>query len=490
MTTTCIRQAAWVVAWDSGTQSHYYRRDIDVVFEDDRISHLDAHYRGPVDEEIDGRERCVLPGMVNVHTHLVSENLGRGLIEELGNPNLYMSGIFDAKAPYITGKLHPSVGGLEMQLRANRAATRSAIAELLMSGATTVVDLAVAYEGWLDTLAETGIRAYAGPMFREASWQVPTGTEVRYDWDRGHGEAAFQQALRVVDAARDHACGRLDGMIAPAQVDTCSADLLTRALDAARRRDLKMTMHCAQGVSEFHEMVRRHGLTPVQWLHENGLLGTDTLLGHAVFLDHNSWVQWHTRRDIDLLAETGTSVAHCPTVFSRYGQVMEDVGGYLRRGINVALGTDTEPHNMSEEVRTATILGKVAARHIHGTRLADIFHAATVGGAKALGRDDLGRVTPGAKADLVLLDLREPSMRPLRDPLRSFLFVAADRAVRDVYVDGRRVVHDHRPQHIDRQAVAGELQIAQEAFIKNTPYVDFQGRNADQLSPLSFPLET
>ncbi len=145
---------------------------------------------------------------------------------------------------------------------------------------------------------------------------------------------------------------------------------------------------------------------------------------------------------------------------------------------------------MSEEVRTATILGKVAARHIHGTRLADIFHAATVGGAKALGRDDLGRVTPGAKADLVLLDLREPSMRPLRDPLRSFLFVAADRAVRDVYVDGRRVVHDHRPQHIDRQAVAGELQIAQEAFIKNTPYVDFQGRNADQLSPLSFPLET
>ena len=80
------------------------------------------------------------------------------------------------------------------------------------------------------------------------------------------------------------------------------------------------------------------------------------LLGHALFLDHHSLVQWWTRRDLDILAETGTSVAHCPVVFSRYGQMMEDVGGYIRKGVNVAIGTDTEPQNMAEEVRMASTL--------------------------------------------------------------------------------------------------------------------------------------
>jgi len=96
-------------------------------------------------------------------------------------------------------------------------------------------------------------------------------------------------------------------------------------------------VHCSQHIPEFQEIVRRHGLTPVQWMHREGLLGPDTLLGHAIFLDHHSLVQWWSRRDLDLLVETGTSVAHCPVVFSRYGQMMEDVGGYIRKGVNVAM---------------------------------------------------------------------------------------------------------------------------------------------------------
>ena len=86
MTITCIRNARWVVAWDAHLQQHYFRNDIDVVFDGNRIVHVDPAYAGKVDREIDGAGFCVMPGMVNVHTHLQSESLGRGLIEELGNP--------------------------------------------------------------------------------------------------------------------------------------------------------------------------------------------------------------------------------------------------------------------------------------------------------------------------------------------------------------------------------------------------------------------
>jgi 5-methylthioadenosine/S-adenosylhomocysteine deaminase len=485
----CIKNARWVVAWNAHLKQHYFRNDLDVVFDGNRLVHIDPDYVGKADETIDGASFCVMPGMVNVHTHLQSESIGRGLIEELGNPALYMTGILDEKSVFVTSGLTDQAGGAPAQLRANKASTESAITELLRSGATTVTDLAVAYDGWLDILAGTGIRAIAAPMYRDAKWTVPTGHRLDYAWDLEKGRRDFAAALGVVEQAECHPSGRLSGMIAPMQVDTCSPELLRDSLAAARQRGLKMTVHCSQHIPEFQEMVRRHGVTPVQWLHAEGLLGPDTLLGHAIFLDHHSLVQWWTRRDLDLLAETGTSVAHCPVVFSRYGQMMEDVGSYIRKGVNVAFGTDTEPQNMAEEVRMASTMGRAAAKSVRGVWLSELFHAATIGGATALGRDDLGRLAVGAKADLVMLDLDAPGMRPVRDPLRSFFFSAADRAVAHVFVDGRQVVKDGTVLTIDRAGLSQPLQESQEAFVRNAPYVDFRGRTADEISPTSFRIE-
>jgi len=489
MAITCIRNARWVVAWNADLKQHYFRNDIDVVFEDGRLIHVDGGYAGPADRTIDGSSLCVMPGMVNVHTHLQSESLGRGLIEELGNPSLYMTGILDEKSVFVTSGLTEQAGGAAAQLTANKASTENAIAELLKSGCTTVTDLAVAYDGWLDILANTGIRAVAAPMYRDAKWTVPTGHRLDYVWDLEKGRRDFATALETVDAARRHPSGRLSGMIAPMQVDTCSPELLRDSLAAARERGLKITVHCSQHIPEFQEMVRRHGVTPVQWLQQIGMLGPDMLLGHAIFLDHHSLVQWWTRRDLDILQETGTSVAHCPVVFSRYGQMMEDVGNYIRKGVNVAFGTDTEPQNMAEEVRMASTMGRTAAKSVRGVWLSELFHAATIGGATALWRDDLGRLAVGAKADIVLLDLEAPGMRPVRDPLRSFFFSAADRAVRHVFVDGAQVVKDGKVLTIDHAALSRPLQDSQDAFVRNAPYVDFRGRSADEISPTSFRIE-
>ena len=220
----------------------------------------------------------------------------------------------------------------------------------------------------------------------------------------------------------------------------------------------------------------------------SGILGPGTILGARDLLDTHSWVRWHTRTDLRILGDTGTAVAHCPTPFARYGHVMEDFGAYLRAGVVMGLGTDCAPHNLVEEMRKAAVLARIAARDITAVTTADLFHAATVGGATALMRDDIGRLAPGMKADLVLLDLDCPQMRPARDPLRSFVYHAADRAVRDVFVDGQQVVADRRVLTLDQAGAAARLRAAQQRMEALAPSRDYRGRGADEITPLSLPV--
>jgi len=115
-------------------------------------------------------------------------------------------------------------------------------------------------------------------------------------------------------------------------------------------------------------------------------------------------------------------------------------------------------------------------------------HAATVGGARALMRDDLGRIAPNKKADLVLVDLTVPQMRPSRDPLRSFVYHAGDRAVCDVFVDGRQIVADHKVLTLDQNDAASRLADAQRRMLEKVRGRDYRGRSAEEISPLSLPM--
>ena len=167
---------------------------------------------------------------------------------------------------------------------------------------------------------------------------------------------------------------------------------------------------------------------------------------------------------------------------------MENFGDYLRAGVNMGLGTDTTPHNLVEEMRKAAVLARIAARDIKAVTTSDLLRAATVGGAKALMRDDLGRIAPNKKADLVLVDLTVPQMRPARDPLRSFVYHAGDRAVRDVYVDGQQVVADGKVLTLDQNNAADRLAVAQRRMMERVPGRDYRGRSAEEISPLSLPI--
>jgi cytosine/adenosine deaminase-related metal-dependent hydrolase len=272
------------------------------------------------------------------------------------------------------------------------------------------------------------------------------------------------------------------------QIDTCTADLLQDSHAAAKERGLPMTVHVAQSVSEVREMIRRHGQTPVQWAHALGILGPGTILGHALYLDRHSWIRSWTDTDLAILGDSGTAVAHCPTPFARYGHVMENFGDYLRAGVTMGLGTDCAPHNLVEEMRKAAVLARIAARDIAAVTTAQLFHAATAGGASALLRNDLGRLAPGKRADVVLVDLECPQMQPARDPLRSFVYHAADRAVREVFVEGTQVVADGKVLTLDQKAAGGRLRAAQERMEAAAPTRDYRRRSAAEITPLSLPV--
>jgi 5-methylthioadenosine/S-adenosylhomocysteine deaminase len=474
---TCIRSADWVVAWDAATRRHVYRRHIDVAFEGNRLVFVGPGYRGRVDETIDGRALLVMPGLIDVHAHPTTEPAFKGVRETHGVPEMYMTGLYER------------VVAFHLDEEGRRAAAEVAYSELLASGVTSVIDLSAPMPGWLDLIAHSGLRGFVAPGYASARWRLENNYELKFQWDEAAGRRGFDAAQRLISEADRHPSGRLSGVVYPAQIDTCTEDLLRESADVARKTGHPLAIHAAQSVLEFHVMVQRHGRSPIQWAHDIGLLGPGTILGHAIFIDEHSWLHWGLHRDLDTLAETRTAVAHCPTPFARYGQTMEHLGRYVRRGVTVGLGTDVSPHNLLEEMRWAAVLARVAAEDITAVSTAEIFHAATIGGATALGRDDLGRLAPGAKADLVLVDLTDPSMMPVRDPLGSLIYTAAERAVRDVYVDGRAVVVDRKILTLERAEAAGRLAEAQRRMLDSVPRYDYAGRGADAIAPLCLPIE-
>lgn len=476
MATTCIRNAAWVAAWDPATDSHVYRRDIDVAFDGDGIVHVGRGCAGPADETIDGRDLFVIPGLVNIHSHPHVEPSYKGLREEHGVPEMYMTGLYERGQAF------------KLDEEGRKAGAEVAYSELLASGVTTLADLSSPFEGWIDLIARSGLRGFLAAGYASARWYMDNRHELKYEWNEQAGRQGMEYAISVLKQAEAHGSGRLSGIVYPAQIDTCTEDLLRDSAELARETGRPVTTHAAQSVVEFNTMVQRHGKTPIQWAQEIGFLGSNTILGHAIFIDAHSWLHWPTRRDLRHLVESGTSVAHCPTPFSRYGQTLEDLGRYIRAGVNMGLGTDTSPHNLLEEMRTAAILARVTAEDIDTVQTADVFHAATIGGAKALLRDDIGRIGVGKKADLVLVDLSDPTMIPARDPLRSLVYTAAERAVRDVYVDGIKVVADRRVLTLDRRDAAGRLAEAQRRMMDAVPSHDYAGRLAEEIVPLSLPM--
>ena len=467
-------RAGHVIAYQDG--EHRHLREGVVVWDGNEIVHVGKELDGPVDEEIDAAGRIVTPGFINTHAHLYESPLDKSFVEDRGNRQFYLSGLFEFLP----------VRSAAADDDAFRACIAFSMAELLRTGTTTVMEIGSFGDDVADQAEAAGLRAYIGQGYRSGRWYTDDGKAVKYEWDEAAGERGLANGIAFVEKIDGRADGRIKGFLTPSQVDTCTEDLLRKSRDAATELGVPLALHASQSVNEFQEMTRRHGKSPIEWLRDIGFLGPDVILGHAILLAGGSWTNYHGD-DLGILADSGTNVAHAVWVFARRGIAMESFARYLERGVNMTLATDTCPQSMIEALRWAAVVSKIVDRRTEVATAADVFNAATLGGAKALGRDDLGRIAPGAKADLLVWEGQSLTMTPLRDPVKNIVYSAQGEDLASVIIDGKTVMQGRQIPGIDIERVTADLQAAAERMWPNIPEGDWADRTIDQLAPQSFP---
>jgi 5-methylthioadenosine/S-adenosylhomocysteine deaminase len=237
-------------------------------------------------------------------------------------------------------------------------------------------------------------------------------------------------------------------MLAPHAIDTCSLAFL-RDVNAERQRmGVRVMTHLAQSRIEFEQVRRRDGKTPTQVVEEAGLLNDQLIAAHCLIM---------TEDDIARAGRAGITVAHAPKVNLTGGFV--PVTSALRRaGASVALATDNMHGDIVEQMRWALAAGRLQEAAVNDFwQSSDVFHMATLGAAKSMGRDhDLGSLTPGKKADIVLFDFRRAHLTPAANPVGTLVHCGQGRDVATVIVDGRIVVEDGRATLVDEEKIRRE----------------------------------
>jgi cytosine/adenosine deaminase-related metal-dependent hydrolase len=471
--TTTLYRAGWIVACQD--DEHRILRNGCLVVDGDRITHVGPAYDGEVDRTVDLPDRIITPGFINTHAHLDESPIDKSVQEDVGNRQFWLTGLIEI--------LPTEMAGLDDD--GARACLDYSLIELARTGTTTVLQMGGAEDYAADAIEASGLRGYVAPMYRSGHWFTPDGKRVDYAWDADGGRSGLDRATAYVERLRGRADDRVQGFLAPAQVDTCSEALLRDSKQAADDLGVPLSLHASQGVWEFQEMTRRHGRTPVEWLSDLGFLGPRTVLGHAIFITGNSWVNF-AGDDLGLLAASGTSVSYSAWCFIRRGIVMESFPDYVEAGVNMCLGTDTAPQSMIESLRWTAIAGKIAARRADVSTARDVFDAATINAARLLGRDDLGRICPGAKADLLFWRADGFTMTPLRDPIRNLVYYAQPSDLAHVLVDGRQVVTDGVVLGADVETATRRVQEAGERIWSRWPEGDWAGRTLEEVAPPTY----
>jgi len=473
-------QGGWVVG--HGARGHELLREGCVVFEDDRIIHVGRPFGGPVDRRIDAAGKLVSPGFVNCHLHCATNAVQSVFLDGL-KADYFGSNFIGYAAPR-RGVPPPRAGD-----RAELAGAYG-LWSALRAGATTILDVGTMPGGpaaFTRVAGEMGVRAYLGPAFRSASYAFD-GDRVAWDWDEAAGVAGLQRAVAYVKEHDGAYGGRIRAMLYPGQLDTCTPDLLKEARRSADELGVPIQLHAAMNLREFHRIVEQHGKTPIELLHSIGFLKPRTGLGHCVFHNAHSWCRYPYGDDLGRLADAGVTVVHAPYKYAKMGILLESFERYRARGIDIAIGTDTYPQDIVSEMRWAALMCRMADGSFRVGRPRDVFDAATLGGARHLGRDDLGRLAPGAKADIIVVDLRQAHFGAVHDPIKALVECGSGRDVETVIVDGQPLIESGKATRLDEPALLAAVQAEGERLWRGVPEWHWSGKPLDEVVPPSYPV--
>ena len=426
---TLIR-GSWVAAWDGA--NHELIRDGVCVVDGDRVVEVAASYEDHADRQLGGPGCLVTSGLISTHLHAGY------------NARDYVS--VDPSRPEAAGrKCLNWQAGVPDRLRWEPAALdalRFGLAQTPMSGVTTVVEVGVGGDrvAFARAVEEMGICTYAGISYRNASMISSDDGTLHYrreDVLDRFAEADF------AEACADGAQSRFHPLLCPGHPDTCEVAVLERISATVRDREWPVTIHVGLHQKEFERSYHMHRASPYEVLDRAGLLGPQVLLGHAMIHRQHPWSP-DAGDDLRPLAERHAVVSHSPIKFSHLGLQLESLHRDHDPGIAVTIGTDFAPAGIIAEMRCAMLASRVADRSfLAGTRRL-AFDTSTVSAADALSRPDLGRLAPGAKADVAVFDLDHLQFGAIHDPIRSLVETGSAPDLRWSLVDGESVVEDGR----------------------------------------------
>jgi 5-methylthioadenosine/S-adenosylhomocysteine deaminase len=402
------------------------------VGEDGRIAHVGPRATAPPSAapvtELPG---ALLPGLVNTHAHTPMIAL-RGMGGDL--PLL----------PWLQEVMWPAEGRLEAD--DVRVAMTSGCVELLRTGCTTSVEMYFFTDAVIDAVTTVGSRVVLTP-----------GVIAAPGWDRlGTWEQMRDDVSARIDAVglRSGPGERIELGYGPHAAYTLPPEALASVAEHARARDALLHIHVAETLDEDRAQRASHGSVPAL-LEDVGALGGRVLAAHGVHLSDT---------DIALLADRGAGVAHCPGSNAKLAAGVARLTALRRAGVRVGLGTDGpasgDDLDMWAEARLAGLLARVSSGDAAALTAAELLLMATRDGAAVIGRDDLGAIEPGRWADLVHVDLDDPTFVAPEDDaqlLSNLVWAGGSRLVRDVWVAGEQVLADRQPTRVDRRAATAAL---------------------------------
>ncbi|MDX9865554.1 MAG: chlorohydrolase family protein, partial [Anaerolineaceae bacterium] len=480
---------AYVVGYENG--DHVIYKDGEVVFQDDQVLFVGHSYPGDVDQEIDAGNALVGPGFVDLNALADIDNTPLTFdVQEENTSGLSWSEEYIDRGPHDIGSLQDEVFKF-----------RYALTHLLRNGITTALPVTgLQYRAWaeteeefeqyIDVVDELGLRVYMGPSYRSGVHYRDAAGNPGLHWDEEKGKKGLKGAVQFINTLNQLNNSRIKGLLVPSTIDTCKKDLLEQTRFYSDELDCPIRLHATQSMREFRLIKEWYQKTPVQYLSDIGFLSDKVLIPHGIYVNGYSYEQIEDGPDLDLLRESQAVIVHCPFVISRSGVLFESFSKFNQYGIRLALGTDCYPADLIISMRMGILMGRIAENSQFACSTADMYRAATIGGADALNRPDLGRLTPGAKADVIVIDLDSFHMGQIDDPIRTMVLNGFGSDTRMVFIDGRLVMENGMIPGVDYQDYRKKAQNYFDRLKNSYTERDYQHRGPETLFPSSFPIKT
>lgn len=472
----------------SDGQQHTLIEDGEVVFQGDSIVFVGRGYDGPVDEERDYGQSLIMPGLIDLDALADIDHL---ILDSWAAP--------DVAAGHLWSEDYFANRRRDVFTRAERAKVREfALAQLALHGVTTYMPIASEiHSSWAEGLDELvdmtetslriGLRGYLGPAYRSAVHVTTAAGAREVHFDEAEGLAGLRDAERFLDYAASLAGPLVTGVLLPCRIETLSEGLMRETARIARERDALVRLHCLQSPLEDHLLKRSAGRGVLELLESTGLFGTRLLIPHGVVINGKDPGALAPGGQLDLLARRNVSIVHCPLTSFRYQKQLVSFDSFRAAGVNLCLGTDSFPPDLIRGMDVGMHLARLLEERPDAGKLADYFDAATLGGARALGRADLGRLAPGMQADITVASLGNFGDGVIEDPLRTLVLNGTARQVTDTFVAGRPVVVGGALPGIDLGALRAEGQQLFDQMRAAYSERDGQLREPDELFPPTYP---